>query len=329
MNKIVPILTASVCLATTATAQTVRWDMANEYQATSVHGMAQTVFTDTAADLSEGDIAITNHFGASLGYTSAEHFDAVADGALPIANTSVGQIAGIEPLFLLSSLPFLANSSEQARVLWDIARPHYEAVFAENNQILLYASPWPAAGIWADEPVTSSEVLAGMRVRAWDAAGTTTLVNAGASAIQLPWADVVPQLASGGIEAVLTSAEGGTNAEFWEHLSNFTAINYSTSLNMTHVNADAWNDLTDDQRAILLEAAEAASDAAWGGLNDLVAQNYASMEANGMTITTDVPAEFLASLTEAGQSVYDDWLADVGPVGQAILDAYFAARNSN
>jgi TRAP-type C4-dicarboxylate transport system substrate-binding protein len=188
--------------------------MANEYADSSVHGQAQQVFADTAAEASNGSVKITNHFGASLGYTSAQHFDAVADGALPIANTNMGTVSGIEPIFLLSSLPFLANSIEEARMLWEAARPYYEKTFEEYNQILLYASPWPPAGIWANKPVTSLADLKGLRIRAWDASGTSTLQGAGAAALQLPWADVVPQLASGGIEAVLTSAEGGANSKF-------------------------------------------------------------------------------------------------------------------
>lgn len=322
-------LASAVFSAGGALADTVRWDMANEYAHNSIHGEAQQMFTETAAAASNGSIEITNHFGAALGYTSAQHLDAVADGALPIANTNMGSVSGIEPIFLLSSLPFLANSIEEARMLWEVARPHYEEAFAKYDQILLYASPWPPAGIWANKPVRSEADLQGLKIRAWDVSGTTTLKAAGAAAIQLTWADVVPQLASGGIEAVLTSAEGGVNSKFWEHLSDFTEINFSTSLNMTHVNKNEWDALTDEQRQALREAAEAASTAAWDGLEELVADNYAEMEENGMTVHQDAPQEFLSALTEAGQVVYDDWLEKVGPEGQEILDAYFAKRDQS
>ena len=306
----------------------VKWDMANEYQESSIHGQAQKVFTDTAMEASGGSIVITNHFGGSIGYKSKEHFDAVGDGALPIANTSMGQVAGIEPIFLLSSLPFLVGTADDAQLLWETARPAYEEVFARNNQVLLYASPWPPAGIWAKKEITSKDSLAGVKIRAWDASGTSTLINAGAAAIQMSWADVVPQLASGGIDGVLTSAEGGTNAKFWEHLSHFSALNYSMSLNMTHVNKDDWDALNDDQRAALQTAATAASDAAWGALASRVSANYADMEANGITVVRDVPAEFLGLLSTAGEQVYADWLVKVGDVGQKILDDYRSARSN-
>lgn len=324
-------MASAVALATlvatgAVSAQEVKWDMANEYADTSIHGEAQKVFGEVANEASGGTIVITHHFGGSIGYKSKEHFDAVADGALPIANTSMGQVAGIEPIFLLSSMPFLVGSAEDSQKLWEAARPAYEEAFARNNQVLLYASPWPPAGVWAKKPITSTDELAGVKIRAWDASGTSTLINAGAAAIQMSWADVVPQLAAGGIDGVLTSAEGGTNSKFWEHLSHFSAINYSMSLNMTHLNKDAYDALTDEQRRALHTAADAASEAAWGALATRVAENFAEMEANGIIVIDDIPAEFLTALSEAGTAVYDDWLEKVGPIGQEILDDYRAKR---
>ncbi|MEM6462575.1 MAG: TRAP transporter substrate-binding protein [Pseudomonadota bacterium] len=319
---------AALIAAGAVSAEEVEWDMANEYADTSIHGEAQKVFADVANEASDGTIVITNHFGGSIGYKSKEHFDAVADGALPIANTSMGQVAGIEPIFLLSSLPFLVGSAEEAQMLWEAARPAYEEAFERNNQVLLYASPWPPAGVWAKKPITSTDELEGVKIRAWDASGTSTLINAGAAAIQMSWADVVPQLAAGGIEGVLTSAEGGTNSKFWEHLSHFSAINYSMSLNMTHVNKDAYDALTDQQREALQTAAAAASEAAWGALATRVAENFAEMKANGITVIEEVPADFLTQLSDAGTTVYDDWLEKVGPAGQQILDDYREKRGN-
>ena len=324
------VMTAAAVLAfsTAASAATVKWDMANEYQESSIHGQGQKVFADTLMKESGGSVVVTNHFGGSIGYKSKEHFDAVGDGALPIANTSMGQVAGIEPIFLLSSLPFLVGSADDAKLLWEVAKPHYEAVFAKHNQVLLYASPWPPAGIWSKKPVLSSSNLSGLKIRAWDASGTRTLKTAGAAAVQMSWADVVPQLSSGGIEAVLTSAEGGVNAKFWEHLSHFNAINYSMSLNMTHVNKDAFDALSAEQKAAVMKAAEVAGDAAWAALAERVGQNYKDMRANGITVAETVPVGFLGELNAAGDGVYDDWLSKVGDTGKAILDEYKSRRGN-
>lgn len=313
-------------LAGAAPAQTLSWDLVSEYGQTSIMGVGNETFIREVAERSGGTIRITAHYDGSIGYKSADHFDAVASGAVELADTVMGAVSGIEPIFLLSSLPFIAGSNDEARLLFEAARPAYEAAFARNNQVLLWATPWPPSGIWARSPVTSQADLAGLRIRAWDASGVRTMGNAGATAIQVSWADTVPQLASGAINAVLTSADGGVSVSFWDFLDNFTAVNYSMALNMTHMNRDVFDGLTDAQRQIVLDAAAAAEDAAWAELSQRVARNYATMAEHGVAITESVPAEFREALVAAGQQIYDDWLAQVGPVGQEILDAYRAAR---
>ena len=129
-----------------AWSKTYKFDMANEYAPTSIHGENDTFFIQTLEKLSGGRIKITHHPGASLGYKSKDQFDAVTDGALPIADTYVGPLRGIHPIFLLSSLPFMAKTIDDAKVLWTVSVPYYEKVLKDSNQILLYASPWPPSG---------------------------------------------------------------------------------------------------------------------------------------------------------------------------------------
>ena len=320
-------LLISLLLAMTlsgAQAADYQWDMANEYNDTSIHAEGDKLFSERLAELSDGAIEITHHFGGAIGFKSKDQLDAVGDGALPIANTYVGPLGGIEPMFLLPSLPFLAATTEEGRRLYEIARPEYERIFADNNQKLLYASPWPPSGIWAGEPVAGMEDLQNLKIRTYDANGTITLRAAGAAPIQLSWADVVPQLSTGGIEAVLTSAEGGTNAKFWEHLSHFTEVNYAMPLNMVHINLDTWESLSPELQEAVLEAARAAEDHVWEAVQTRVRENYTAMEEAGMTVVTEVPDDYLAALREAGSEARADWLEKTGETGQAILDSYLA-----
>ncbi|MFK7963410.1 MAG: TRAP transporter substrate-binding protein [Burkholderiaceae bacterium] len=319
--KFAAIGAAAAAMVGTAQAQ-IKWDMANEYNDTSIHAEGDKIFSSTLKKLTNGEIDITHHFGGSIGFKSKDQLDAVADGALPIANTYVGPLGGIDPMFLLPSLPFLAKTSDEARRLLDVARPEYDRVFAENNQKLLYASPWPPSGIWAKKPVGSTEALSGLKIRTYDANGTITLKQANAAPIQLSWADVVPQLSAGGIQAVLTSAEGGTNAKFWEHLNHFTEVNYAMPLNMVHINLDTWNGLSEAQQKAVLDSAKAAEDHVWQSVDARVAQNYKDMKAAGMTVVNGVDTAFLDSLNKAGEKARADWLSKTGDKGQAILDQY-------
>jgi TRAP-type C4-dicarboxylate transport system substrate-binding protein len=309
-------------VAAPANADVLKWDMANEYNATSNHGEGDTFFANTLREKSRGQIEITLHFGASLGYKSKDQLDAVGDGAIPIADTYVGPLGGIDPMFLLPSLPFLAATTEEAATLFEVARPYYDAIFAENNQKLLYASPWAPSGIWAKKPVDNIAALKNLKIRTYDPNGTITLQEAAAAPIQLSWADVVPQLGTGGIEAVLTSAEGGTNAKFWEHLSHFTEINYAMPLNMVHINLDVFNGLSPELQKAVLDAAAETSTHNWKGVNARNARNYATMKQNGMTVVTGVSPDYLKALGAAGQKALDQWLVKTGDKGQTIIAEY-------
>ena len=318
------LLAAAVADATAlpANAQEISWDLANEYGRSSIVGVGDEAFIKAVDELSGGSIKITAHYDGSIGYKSVDQFDAVGDGAIQIADTVMGAVTGIEPIFLLSSLPFIAGSAADAKLLFEVARPEYEAVFEKHNQVLLWATPWPPSGIWANSPITSREELAELKIRAWDPSGVQTMSNAGANAVQISWADTVPQLASGAINAVLTSADGGVSVKFWEFLTNFTAVNYSMGLNMTHMNKDVFDSLTDEQQQIMLDAARIASNAAWAELGKRVEKNYEDMRANNVTITESVSPEFRAALVEAGEAVYANWLEKTGETGQALLDEY-------
>ena len=148
-----------------ALAKTIKWDMANEYPPKSIHGENDAFFSKVLKAKSGGRIEITHHYGASLGYKSKDQFDAVTDGALPVADTYVGPLRGINPIFLLSSLPFLARTIDDAKILYSVSADYYKKVLEEANQVLLYVSPWPPSGIWAKKPIRSVADLKNLKMR--------------------------------------------------------------------------------------------------------------------------------------------------------------------
>ena len=315
-------MTALVGLAAGGALAETKLDMTNEYEPNSIHGEGDQFFADKVAELSGNEVVITLHLGGALGFKSKDNLDAVADGVVPIADTLSGVLAGSDPIFLLSSLPFMAANAEEARELYLAAKPAYDAFFEDNGQILLYASPWPPSGLWAQKAVDTPDALHGLKMRTYDANGTRTLIEAGAAPIQLSWADVVPQLATGGIESVLTSAEGGVNAKFWEHLSHFTEINYALPLNFVHMNRYAFDDLDEAGQTAILEAAAATDARNWEALGARVEGNYASLSENGVQIVKEISPELQQHLAKAANAVIADWRERTGEKGEAILTSY-------
>ncbi|APZ50716.1 TRAP transporter substrate-binding protein [Salipiger abyssi] len=309
-----------------AWAQSVTWDLANEYPPNSVHAQSADTFIEALQEVSGGDMVVTAHHGAALGYKSIDQYDAVGDGALDLASSFATPWSGIDPVFILSSIPFLVTTPEEERQLYEIAKPYYEAVLADDNQVLLFATPWPPSGLWGNKPLDSMEALDGVKLRTYDANGTITFGNTAATPVQLSWADTVPQLSTGAIDAVLTSADGGSASQLWEQQSHFTEVNYAMPLQFVHVNRDVYDALTDEQKAWVTEAAAAAEDFGWGLLEDRVAQNYAEMESHGMTVVTGVDPAYIAALTEAAEPALEEWKEKMGDDADSILAAFEEMR---
>jgi TRAP-type C4-dicarboxylate transport system substrate-binding protein len=307
-----------------ARAQVVTWGMANEYPATSIQGEADARFAREVAARSGGRIEIAHQYDASSGFRSKEMVDAIGRGDLRIGNTYMGALGGLDPVFLLPSLPFLATTPEQGQALAAVARPAYERALARHNQILLFQSPWPAAGIWANRPVDSLEALRGLRVRTADANGVLAFRAAGAVPVAVSFADALPQLRSGQLDAVLSSGDGGAGQRLMETLRHFTAIEYAVTMSMVTINADAWRRLDPARQQAVREAAEETEARQWEVMKTRVAANYAQMRAAGVTLTTELSPAYRRALRAAGQAAVDDWLRQMGRAGAQILDAYRA-----
>ncbi|MCP1634051.1 TRAP transporter substrate-binding protein [Kerstersia gyiorum] len=301
-------------------------DQSSEYGTNSVNTKADVFYRDRVAELSGGRLKIHLHPGAALGYRERDHFQVVGRGAAPIATTVSGTLAGFDPLFLLSSLPFLARDFDDAQLLLDIAMPHYKAFFEKHNQILLHAGWVDPSGIWASRPINSLPDLQQLKIRTYDATGTRLLQQVGAAPLVISWADLVPQLATGGVSAVLTGADGGASIRLWDYTKVFTQINYAMPLTFVHMNRDAYLALPEDLRAVLHQAAQDTQ--AWR--KHQIAANlqakYQQLADNGMQVI-EVPApELAAALGQANQPVVRAWEAQVGERASRILSEYESRR---
>ena len=326
MKQLIKTITAcaviSLC-AGVATSAEYKWDMTSGYAPTSQHGRSQAVFEELVEEKSGGRIEITNHYSASLGYKDIGIFDAVSDGVVPIGLSFAGLLRGIDPIFLLSSLPFVTETYEDGKLLYKASKPYYDAVLEKNDQILLYVVPNPPSGIWAKKPIKTKADLQNLKIRTYDPNGTITFKNVGAAPIQLTWSDLLPQLGTGGIDAVLTSAESGRSSKFWEFLDHFNEVGYCISLIMIHMNADIFNSLPDDLKKIVMEAAAEASEIGWKESGERIEQvNYKQMRENDVTIVSDMPKELLQALSDGGAVAVKEWKDKMGPDGDKILDEY-------
>ena len=303
-----------------ALAQTV-WRAATEYPASAMPGEGLATFARLVAERSGGQVLVQPRYDAPDGLKSAAIPGAVQAGTIEVGDAFAGALAGLDPSFQLSSLPFLATSTEQALRLYAAARPLYVKAFVARGQRLVYVTPWPPTGIWSRAAITGPASLQGLALRTYDRTSTQVMQAAGAAAVELSFADAMPRLRDGSVVAVLSSGDGGAGRRLWEFAPHFLAIGYAMPLSFTTVSAKAYDALTEAQRAAV-DAAGAETEALqWAALGRRVEANYAVMRANGVSIETPGAATAEA-LARAGAGVTRDWAAGAGAEAAGVLAVY-------
>ncbi|RAH97791.1 C4-dicarboxylate ABC transporter substrate-binding protein [Acuticoccus sediminis] len=315
---------AVATLAAPASAQEYSWDMPNTFGRNSSDGVADVVFGELVTEKTDGAVKITHHFDGSLGYRGVDHLTAVQDGAVQLARHPMSYYGGYDPIFLLSTLPFLIQTDSDVTTMHEIIAPYVDMAFEDYNQVVVSYGLFPPSGIWSKKPINSLDDLKGLKIRAFDLNSLQTFTGAGAAAVNMNWGDVLPALSTGAIDAVVTSADLGFASGIYEYLPNFTEINWAVPLSTIAINKDVWDSLPEEIQAEVMDAGAETTKRTFDRLTTQVADNYAGMRQAGVTVAEDAPEDVMAALREAAQPVLDDWRTRAGDNAKA-LDEYLAA----
>jgi len=327
MKRILTLALLSCALLATVAgvrAQPLVWDIVNEYPASSIAGEADAFFAEAVKRKTDGRVTVQPMPDAKSGLRSRDQLKAVTDGRYAMADTFSGALGDESPVFLLSTLPFVTPTAAHARALYEAARPLYEKLFAERRQKLLYVSPWPPSGIWSADRVTGVTALHALKIRTYDTTSTEVFAQVSAAAYNISFADVMPKLEAGDLNAVLSSGDGGAGRKLWTRLPYFSQITYAIPLSFGSVSLDAWGKLDDGTRAAIEEAARETTEHQWDAMAGRVSRNYAIMRENGMTIDEHPPLDVVLALATAGTKSVIEWHGRAGAEAVKVFEDYRA-----
>jgi len=320
------MVTLLLALPASAAAQAVTLDLINEYPATSISGEADAFFADAVKRKSDGRIVVRPIPDAKSGLRSRDQLKAVSEGRFALANTVGGTLGEESPVFLMSSLPFVTPTMEDARALYEAAKPLYQQLFAERQQKLLYVVPWPPSGIWSAAPIRDAAALKALKIRTYDNTGTEVMAKIAASAAIVSFSELNPKLESGEINAVLSSGDGGAGRQLWKYLRNFSEVGYALPLSFASMSLAPWASLDEAGRAAIEEAARETTERQWAALAGRLAENFARMRANGVVIDEKPPADVMNALRAAAETVVADWATRAGPEARRVYETYRERR---
>jgi TRAP-type C4-dicarboxylate transport system substrate-binding protein len=310
---------AVALVAAPACAQ-VRWSLPSAYPADNFHSENLGAFAQDVADVTGGKLAIKVYPNASL-FPATAIKSAVRIGQAQMGEVLISLHDNEDPMFGIDVVPFLAASYEEARKLWAASKPAIERKFAAQGLMVLFAVPWPPQGIYAKKEINTIADMQGLSWRVYNAGTERIAQIVGAYPVTIQAADLPQALATGLINAFMTSVATGYDSKAWESMSYFYDTQAWLPKNVTLMNKAAFDRLDKATQDALLKAAAAAEARGWFKSQDKHQWYADQLAARGLKVLPPSVA-LKTGLQQIGARLTAEWLAKAGADGQAVIDAY-------
>jgi len=319
MLKSALVSAALLTLGGAVAAQT-KWDMPTAYPASNFHTENAVQFAGDVDKATGGKLKITLHPNAAL-FKAPEIKRAVQGGQAQMGEILLGNFQNEWQPFGIDGMPFLADSYAQAFKLYQAQKPVLQKKLAEQGMVLLYTVAWQPQGIYAKRPLASAADLKGMKWRAYSPATARIAELVGAQPVTVQQAELSQALATGVVEAFMTSSSTGYDARVYEQVKYYYTTNAWLPKNAVIVNKRAFDALDKPTQEAVLKVAAEAETRGWKLSEQKDKEYIDGLKKNGMNVLPP-SAELKAGMVAVGDTMLKEWLQKAGADGQAIVDAY-------
>ena len=212
------------------------------------------LFREMVGKATNGRVDVQIFPAGQLFKSDQEAIKAVRSGAIEGAMVTTGDLAQFVPAFNLYETPFLITSYAQLNAVLD--SPISAEILAKLDPLgikgLVHTNAGSAIIATHSRAVTKPEDMKGIRLRA--AAGKIqirALELLGASAIQLPVADIAPALERGTVEGLLSTPSAFADMQIGSIAKYGTWTSQQFFPPVIIVNAAWWKQLPDDLRSAI------------------------------------------------------------------------------
>lgn len=306
-------------IASSAWSQT-KWDLASAYPASNFHTENLAQFAGDVEKATGGQLKITVHSGASL-FKAPEIKRAVQSGQTQAGEVLLANFENESPLFGVDGVPFLATSYKNAKSLYDAQKPVLQRYLEKQGVMLLYTVPWPAQGLYSVKGVDSMFDMRKIKWRAYSPATARMGELMGAQAVTVQAAELSQAMATGVVEAFMTSSTTGVDSRIHEHIKNFYDVQAWLPKNAVLVNAKAFQALDKAQQEAVLKAAAAAEDRGWKASQEKNEAAKKTLVERGMKVQQP-SSKLVSDMKQLGWTMLQEWQKKAGPDGESIIQAY-------
>lgn len=305
-----------------ASAQT-RWQMATAYADGNLHTRNIRTFLQEVEQAANGRLSIQLHSNGAL-LKMPEIKRGVQTGQVQAGEILLTAYANEDPIFDADALPQLVTTFAQAKKLSDLQKPFIEARFARQGLTLLYMVPWPPAGLYAQQPVTSLEQLRGSRFRTYSPMTNRFAQLIGAQPTLVQSAELAQAFATGVVQSQVTSAATGVDTQAWDYARVFIPLGFTQTKNAVFVSRRAFDALPAELQQAIRAAAARAETRGYELSEAATRETEATLAQRGMQVLQP-SQQLLDDVAKVGRTMADEWAQRAGPDGQRLLEQYRAS----
>lgn len=207
----------------------------------------------------DGNLDIQVYYHGAHPFNAADLFNALKDRSCDMANINSSYTGGVAPILSAFELPMMAvNTREHMYVVNHIREKWYDSVLEEKyNQKLLLWMCYPGQSCQTiDTFLEDLDSLKGKKLRIYskDTANWAKVLNA--TPVTIPWAEVYTAAQRGVIDGATGALGTVYDSKWYEVFKYITVTEFVMSIDGIHVNLDAWNELPEEYRKVVLETAK-------------------------------------------------------------------------
>ncbi len=319
-RKFLAALSLAATLGAGLTQAQTKWDLASAYPANNFHTENLVQFANDVDKATAGKLKITVHANASL-FKATEIKRAVQGGQAQAGEVIQANLQNEWAIYGADGLPFLADSYDESVHLQAAQRPLVEKKLAEQGMVYLYAVAWPPQGLFTKKPITSAADLRGIKWRAYSPATARIADLVKAQPVTVQAAELSQALATGVVEATMTSGATGMDSKLYEHLKYYYDLQAWLPKNMVIVNRKAFEALDKPTQTAVMNAAAAAEARGLAASKRVDTESKAKLKANGMQVL-EPSAQLKADMKKVGETMLTEWLEKSGADAQSLLASF-------
>jgi TRAP-type C4-dicarboxylate transport system substrate-binding protein len=185
-------------------------------------------------------------------------------GVMDIVTMGIGIIAGDSPVFEGCDLAGMSLSIEQARAACAAWRPAMDRLMQEKwKSKLLTIEPQVPQIFWCRTPIGGLADLSGKKIRVANRTQSDFVEANNATAVNIPFAELVPALQRGVVDCIVTGSLSGNTLGLPEVSTHIFPMYLGWSINVHAINLDRWNSLSPEMQAFLEKEFSALEDRLW------------------------------------------------------------------